>query len=107
MTARDRGSGRIEQAAVEGLGGEHRVGGDRGSVELRVVGEHLLGVGGGTLIARVGEVGQEVVECCSNRPYEPDGTSVKTVVKFELLADLDSEPNETTVRFDALPVLRV
>lgn len=30
-----------------------------------------------------------------------DGTSVKTVVKFELLADLDTEANEATVRFDA------
>ncbi|MGH9155001.1 MAG: hypothetical protein ACRD1K_03940 [Acidimicrobiales bacterium] len=30
-----------------------------------------------------------------------DGTSVKTVVKFELLADLESEPNGATVRFDA------
>jgi len=29
-----------------------------------------------------------------------DGTSVKTVVRFELLADLDTEPNEATVRFD-------
>ncbi len=30
-----------------------------------------------------------------------DGTDVKTVVKFELPADLDSEPNQATVRFDA------
>lgn len=30
-----------------------------------------------------------------------DGTDVKTVVKFELLADLDTEPNQATVRFDA------
>ncbi len=48
-----RASGRIEQAAVEGRDGEHRVGGHRGRVELWVVGQHLLGVGGGTLIARV------------------------------------------------------
>ena len=30
-----------------------------------------------------------------------DGTPTNTVVKFELLADLDTEPNEATVRFDA------
>jgi hypothetical protein len=30
-----------------------------------------------------------------------DDTAVRTVVKFELLADLDTEPNEATVRFDA------
>ena len=29
-----------------------------------------------------------------------DGTDVRTVVKFELLADLDTEPNQATVRFD-------
>jgi hypothetical protein len=50
-------------------------------------------------------------EALRNAEFEPDnervwrwladGTSVKTVVKFELLADLDSEPNEATVRFDA------
>lgn len=43
--------------------------------------------------------------------FEPDSarvwrwvareTPTKTVVKFELLADLDTEPNEATVRFDA------
>ncbi len=46
-----------------------------------------------------------------NAEFEPDSarvwrwvadeTPTKTVVKFELLADLDSEPNEATVRFDA------
>lgn len=46
-----------------------------------------------------------------NAEFEPDterawrwvaeDTSVKTVVKFELLTDLDTEPNEATVRFDA------
>lgn len=30
-----------------------------------------------------------------------EGTESRTVVKFELLADLDTEPNEATVRFDA------
>jgi len=30
-----------------------------------------------------------------------DETPTRTVVKFELLADLDTEPNEATVRFDA------
>ena len=39
-----RGSGRIEQAAVEGRDGEHRVGGHRGRVELGVVGQHDLDV---------------------------------------------------------------
>jgi hypothetical protein len=29
-----------------------------------------------------------------------DGVAPRTVVKFELLADLDTEPNEATVRFD-------
>ncbi len=29
-----------------------------------------------------------------------DGIDGKTVVKFELLSDLDSAPNEATVRFD-------
>lgn len=33
--------------------------------------------------------------------WVPDGTPTKTVVKFELLADLDDQPNEATVRFDA------
>ncbi|HUS60676.1 MAG TPA: hypothetical protein VMY34_00680, partial [Acidimicrobiales bacterium] len=46
-----------------------------------------------------------------NAEFEPEtdrvwrwvagGTDVKAVVKFELLADLDTEPNEATVRFDA------
>ncbi len=30
-----------------------------------------------------------------------DSTPTKTVVKFELLADLDDQPNEATVQFDA------
>lgn len=30
-----------------------------------------------------------------------DGAELKTVVKFELLADLDTEPNQATLRFDA------
>ncbi|MGH9156574.1 MAG: hypothetical protein ACRD1K_12220 [Acidimicrobiales bacterium] len=43
-----------------------------------------------------------------NAEFEPDtalvwrwvaeGTRTKTVVKFELLADLDDEPNDATVR---------
>jgi hypothetical protein len=46
-----------------------------------------------------------------NAEFEPDtakvwrwvahGAPAKTVVKFELLADLDTEPNEATVHFDA------
>lgn len=38
--------------------GEQRVGGDHGGVELGVVGEHLFGVGGGTLITWVGVRGR-------------------------------------------------
>ncbi len=46
-----------------------------------------------------------------NAEFEPDservwrwvaeGAPTKTVVKFELLADLDDQPNEATVQFDA------
>jgi hypothetical protein len=46
-----------------------------------------------------------------NAEFEPDnervwrwaaeGTTTKTVVKFELLADLDDQPNDATVKFDA------
>lgn len=33
--------------------------------------------------------------------WAADGAPTKTVVKFELLADLDTEPNEATVLFDS------
>lgn len=33
--------------------------------------------------------------------WAADGAPTKTVVKFELLADLDTEPNEATVHFDS------
>ena len=49
-----------------------------------------------------------------NAEFEPDanlvwrwaaeGTSTRTVVKFELLADLDDAPAESTIRFDGTSV---
>ena len=102
MTARDRGSGWIDQAAVEGLDGEHRVGGDRGSGEVRVVGQHLLGIRNGTLIARVREVGQEVVECRADRSDEVGPEPGSDCVRRRCgAADIIVEQHER----DVVPVL--